>query len=241
MDTSANTIRDIVTSDFRTAAVFQKYGLDFCCGGGVTVGEACDEAGLDRHPIEREILSVLDTPRDGTPDFKSWELDFLADYIVSNHHSYIRRVLPVMRHHADKVARVHGVRHPETVEIASLFNELANELETHMMKEEGILFPYVKTLVAAGRRGEPVVPPMFGTIGNPINVMEIEHDAAGEALHEIRRLSSGYTLPDDACTTYSVLYQELSEFEADLHRHVHLENNILFPRTIELEQELMGS
>lgn len=241
MNTETSTIRDIVTNDFRTAAIFQKHGLDFCCGGGDTVGNACEQAGIDPAVIETELAAVLDSPRDGTPDFTSWEIDFLADYIVSNHHAYVRRVLPVLRHHAGKVARVHGVRHPETIEIADVFNRLADELESHMMKEEKILFPYIKSIVAAHRDGDQVAPPMFGTIGNPINVMEIEHDEAGDALREIRRLSWNYTLPDDACTTFRVLYQELAEFEADLHRHVHLENNILFPRTIALEQATIGS
>lgn len=235
MNTATSTIRDIVTNDFRTAAIFQKHGLDFCCGGGVSVQEACDKAGLDPSVIETELAGILDAPRDGTPDFKSWDVDFLTDYIVSNHHAYVRRVLPTVRFHAEKVARVHGGRHPELVEVASVFERVANELESHMVREEEVLFPYIKSLGAAERDGHDVPAPMFGSVRNPIEMMEIEHDEAGAAMHRIRQMTSGYQIPSDACTTYSVLFQELAEFEADLHRHVHLENNILFPRAIEIE------
>jgi len=239
MTDTIQTVRDVVAQDFRTAAVFQKYGLDFCCGGGATIQDACDQKGIDATDVCKEVEAILTSPRDGTPDFSSWEIDFLADYIVANHHSYVKRVLPTVRHHAEKVARVHGANHPETVRIEALFSQVADELESHMVKEEMILFPYVHMLATAARQGGTPARPMFGTIRNPINVMEIEHDQAGDALHEIRRLSGEYTPPSDACMTYRVLFQELAEFEADLHKHVHLENNILFPKTIALEELLL--
>ena len=240
MNTTMQTVRDVVAADFRTAAVFQKHGLDFCCGGDVSLEEACGRKGLDTDSIRLELDAVLRSPRDGAPDYNAWEPDFLVDYIVANHHAYVRRVLPTVRHHAEKVARVHGARHPETVQIAELFNRVAAELDSHMMREESILFPYMKNIAAAARAGETIAPPMFGSVRNPIAVMEMDHDAAGDALESMRKLSSDYPPPEDACMTYRVLYQELAEFEADLHKHVHLENNILFPKSIALEERVVA-
>lgn len=237
-ETEGTTIRDIVAGDFRTAAVFQKFGLDFCCGGGKSIDDACREHGVDPHLLLSELEDVLVSPSNGTPKFIAWDPDFLIDYIVNNHHRYVRETIPIIARHTQKVAAVHGGRHPETIRIAHQFAQTARDLELHMRKEEEILFPYIKRLVQAEKEGDRVGLPPFGSVRNPIRMMEAEHLTAGDEMAEIRELSNGYTPPEDACMTYRVSYQELEQFEDDLHRHVHLENNILFPKAIELELRL---
>jgi regulator of cell morphogenesis and NO signaling len=230
-----STIREIVADDYRAAAVFQRHGLDFCCGGNRPVADACQEAGIDAAAVMSE-LEQLTAPATDQPRVTSWPLDFLADFIVSNHHAYVRSAIETIGVHARKVASVHGENHPETVEIARRFEEIAAEMTSHMAKEERILFPYIRSLALAERNGEAPPPAPFGTIANPIRMMEAEHQSAGDTMAAIRRLSRGYQPPEDACTTYKVTYKELEAFEADLHRHVHLENNVLFPRALQLEQ-----
>lgn len=229
------TIRQIVADDYRAAAVFQKHGLDFCCGGNRPVADACQEKGIDARAVTSDLAAAL-APASDQPRVNTWELDFLADYIVNNHHAYVRSAIETTGAHARKVATVHGERHPETVEIAARFDEIAAEMTSHMAKEERMLFPYIKALAVAAREGTPAPRAPFGSVANPIRMMEAEHQSAGDTMAAIRRLSGGYAPPEDACTTYQVTYQELEAFEADLHRHVHLENNILFPRALGLEQ-----
>ncbi len=231
-------IGEIVTSNFHAAQVFEKYGLDFCCGGKKTIEEACQNKGISPDELINTLSKIDEKGNRDMADFNSWKPDFLIDYIVNNHHGYVNRSLPVIKEHADKVASKHNENHPEVETIARLFSEIKNELETHMQKEERMLFPYIKHLIEIESfRREASYPP-FGTIQNPIRMMEAEHDAAGNIMAEIKKLSSSYTPPDDACTTYRVLYGELKEFEDDLHVHIHLENNILFPKAIELEKKL---
>ena len=234
-------IRDVVSSDFRAAAIFQKYGLDFCCGGGKSIAEACGAKGIESTDLMRELERLDASPAAGVPRFNEWDLELLIDYILVNHHRYIRENAPVILAHVTKVASVHGERHPEVIRIAKSFESVLGELMQHMMKEEQILFPYVKQMVEARNEGRALPRLPFGTIGNPIRMMEMEHESAGNELAEIRSLSSDYTPPEDACMTYRVAYQELHAFEQDLHQHVHLENNILFPKAIDLEKELKGA
>lgn len=235
MPTLEKTVKDYVVEDFRSAGVFEKYGLDFCCGGGVPLTEACRKKGLDPEVVARELEAATRGPGEGGPNPAGWELDVLADHIEQTHHRYVREALPVVQQHAEKVARVHGANHPEVVTIADRFASVAGELTSHMQKEELILFPYIRAMVTDRVAGRPVRPAPFGSVRHPIEMMEAEHQGAGDAMADIRRLSRDFTPPDDACTTYRVLFQELAQFEADLHRHVHLENNILFPRAIALE------
>jgi regulator of cell morphogenesis and NO signaling len=234
-DTTTTTIREIVANDYRAAAIFQKHGIDFCCGGNRPIAEACEEKGLDAAAVTTELEAAL-APASDAPRVNVWELDFLADYIVTNHHGYVRSAIGTIGAHTKRVAEVHGERHPETVEIAARFADIAAEMTMHMAKEERMLFPYIKALAVARRTNAPAPRAPFGTIANPIRMMEAEHQSAGDTMAEIRRLSRGYAPPDDACTTYQVTYKELEAFEADLHRHVHLENNVLFPRALDLEQ-----
>ncbi len=238
VSTAQTLIRDIVADDFRTAAVFQLHGLDFCCGGGRSIAEASHAKGIDPDLILGELAALPEISNDDAPMFNTWDLDLLVDYIVDNHHRFVRRLTPTLRAYTEKVARVHGPKHPETVRIAELFNGIAADLTMHMQKEENILFPYIKALAEASRTGSPRPVSFFGSIENPIRMMEAEHADAGNEMEQIRMLSNEFTPPAEACTTFRVSYQELYAFERDLHLHVHLENNILFPKAVELERKL---
>jgi regulator of cell morphogenesis and NO signaling len=233
--TPDTTIREVVANDFRTAEIFQRYGLDFCCNGCRTIEQGCREAGADEGALIRELDALINTPAGPTPRFASWAPDTLIRYIVDNHHAYVRQALPVLLAHTAKTAGVHGERHPELVHIARLVERVASEMTDHMEKEEQILFPFIADLAAASTSGEPLPRPPFGTVENPIRMMEHEHRFVGDAMAEIRSLTDGYTPPEDACATYRVCFQELEAFEADLHAHVHLENNVLFPKAVVLE------
>jgi regulator of cell morphogenesis and NO signaling len=233
------TLGQIAAKDLRKAEVFKKYGLDFCCGGKKTVKEACAEKGLDVTKIEQELQLADRMPSAARPiPYDDWNLDFLADYIVNTHHTYVRKTLPDIIAYADKVMKVHGGHHPELVKINQLAGEINAELTSHMIKEERVLFPYIKELVAAKNKTQPLQTSHFGTVQNPINMMEMEHEMVGKNLEEIRQLSKNYQLPEDACASYSLLYKLLNEFEEDLHLHIHLENNILFPKALEIEKQL---
>jgi regulator of cell morphogenesis and NO signaling len=224
------TIRDIVANDYRAAAVFQHYGIDFCCGGNRTIDEASREAGTSADEVLRAVADATATPQAGAPRFNSWDLPLLVNYIVSNHHAFVRESIPTLLAHTKKIADVHGGRHPELTEVARLFLNVADEMTSHMWKEENVLFPYISTLAQGGTPDAP-----FSTVRNPIRMMEAEHESAGGAMARIREITSGYDVPADACTTYRVCLQELEAFERDLHQHVHLENNILFPKAQRLE------
>jgi regulator of cell morphogenesis and NO signaling len=243
MDAIGNqTLADIVTSHPRTAAVFEKHSLDFCCRGKTTLKEACSEKGLRCEDVEAEIRTAIEqrNTEQGTPDVLSLDAKSLVKYIVETHHRYVRDTLRVIHAHTQKIADVHGSRHPELLEIADCFTRVVGEMEPHMMAEEQILFPYIERLSAARQQRQPVPPAPFGTVQNPIHMMEAQHETAGGLLARIRLISNDYQVPEDACTTYRVTYKELREFEEDLHRHVHLENNILFPRAVALEQGTTG-
>ncbi|MFN7117370.1 MAG: iron-sulfur cluster repair di-iron protein [Saprospiraceae bacterium] len=234
---NSQTIGEIVAQDYRTAGVFKRFGIDFCCGGKRPLEETCEEKGIDITLVENELATLQAQPTASQANYQDWSADFLADYIINRHHSYVRKMIPEITAFAEKVGRVHGKRHPETVEIYYNWKALASELESHLLKEENILFPYIKKLVNSK---DNIIPP-FGTVENPIRMMESEHEDAGELMRTIRTLSSDFTPPEDACTTYRVLFSFLAEFEADLHEHIHLENNILFPKAVELEGQMRES
>jgi regulator of cell morphogenesis and NO signaling len=234
------TVGEMVTSDYRAAAVFEKYSIDFCCNGGKPFDVACGERGVDPGTILQELQEL-----DKAGDLKTfrpdeWGLDVLADFIVNNHHRYVRRTLPVILTHVDKVLSVHGKNHAELAGIAQRFHAVGEELTHHMQKEELVLFPYIKAMIAAEDARTLLSTPPFGTIANPIRMMKAEHQSAGDAFSFIRSASSDFATPADACTTYKVTYAELAEFEQDLHQHIHLENNILFPKAIALEERIVS-
>jgi regulator of cell morphogenesis and NO signaling len=230
-------IGELVADDYRKATVFKKYGLDFCCGGGKTIEEACKNKNIDVASLLKD-LELLDAEnKKESTDFNSMSLTDLADYIEQVHHKYVFENLQSIQEFSDKVAKVHGAHNPETIEINKLYTETAQELAAHMRKEELILFPYIKKLERALFNDESIEAP-FGTVRNPIAMMEHEHDSAGNNFKKIAQLSNNYTPPEYACNTYRVLYAKLKEFEEDLHKHVHLENNILFPKAVKLEEKL---
>lgn len=235
---SERTIADLVNEDYRRATVFKKHGIDFCCGGGKTLEAVCEKKGLPLEDMQHALAEVAAAPSNESMRPAGWSPDFLADYIVNEHHAYVRESVPLLQEFTLKVARVHGESNPDLIKIAMLVDELALELMQHMVKEEKLLFPYIRVLVAALENGRAQESPVFETIHNPIRMMEEEHDRAGEMMREIRRLSSDYTPPEHACNTYRVSFAKLEEFENDLHRHVHLENNVLFPKAVALEAEL---
>lgn len=232
------TMGQIVAKDLSKAQVFKKYGLDFCCGGKKTLKEACAEKGIALSMVENELQHTGKFQSSRPLPYDDWSLDFLADYIVNTHHSYVRKNLPDIRTYAEKVMKVHSRVHPELLPIYQLVEEIYAELMAHMIKEENILFPYIKELVAAKNNLTTLHGSAFGTVQNPINMMEMEHELVGNNLAKIRQLSKDYLLPADACASYSLLYHLLGEFEEDLHMHVHLENNILFPKAIAIEKQL---
>ena len=233
-DTST-TVGDIVAGDYRAAGVLDQFGIDFCCGGKRTFGEACAAARLDPAEVGAALAKLPERPAvAGVPDV-TWAVDALAEYIVRRHHGYIREQVPVIDGHLAKLIAVHGEHHPELLQIAAHFKELAGELRSHMLKEEHLLFPYLQQLAASAEYGlEPPIG-MFGSVSNPIRMMEAEHRYAGDELGVIREMTSNYAVPSDGCTTFRVCYEELAAFDADLRQHIHLENNILFPHAVTLE------
>lgn len=233
------TLGQLVAADIRNATIFKKHGLDFCCGGKKTVKQACIEKGIDVLTIEQELQhSDLIMASSRSLPYSDWPLDFLCDYVVNTHHSYVRKALPDIEAYAEKVCRVHGKNHPELIRIFSLVGDIATELNSHMSKEENVLFPYIKKLVSATNNKLSTQAGKFGSVKNPIQMMEMEHEMVGIALEEIRTLTNDYSYPPDACTSYKLLFKLLTEFEEDLHLHIHLENNIIFPRVIEMEKRL---
>ena len=223
-------VGEIVGKDFRAAAVFERFGIDFCCGGRRTLGEACRERKVNPLDVLVEVNAACEQRDTTSPRFDAWGADALVAYIVRRHHAYVRRVLPSIVAHTRKVAASHGVNHPELQEIAAIFEDVADEMASHMMKEEEVLFPYIEKLELAVRRREPAPGAMFGSVDRPIAMMELEHEHAGQAMERIREISKNYALPGGACITYATCFRELEEFERDLHVHVHLENNVLFPK-----------
>jgi regulator of cell morphogenesis and NO signaling len=235
MSTTERTLRDIVTENFNTASVLEKYGLDFCCKGGVTLEEACKAKGLNRGKVAAELSEVI--YEESSQRYFQWELPFLIDYILNNHHSYVKNQIPLINLHLEKVVSAHGDRHPEVKEVEGIFHEQSQALGNHMMKEEKILFPFIKQLAESHKIGNELPIAQFGSVSAPIAVMLAEHDDVGNALAHIRELLLDYTPPNDACTTMRLLYHELDAFEHDLHKHVFLENAILFPKATRMEKE----
>jgi regulator of cell morphogenesis and NO signaling len=231
------TIAEIVSKNIKASHVFKKHGIDFCCGGGVTVEKACHKKGIDPILVLEE-LRHFDLEVEKEYDYNSWSLDTLIDQIVTVHHLYVEENIPLVLQYAEKVAKVHGHHYKETVEIYNLFRMVAADLASHMKKEKLILFPFIKKMMVAHTEGLPLEVPHFSEVANPIAMMEDEHETAGSIFKEIAKLTNNYTPPADACNTFKALYDKLAEFEADLHLHIHLENNILHPKALKMEKML---
>jgi regulator of cell morphogenesis and NO signaling len=228
--TPATTVGDVVAGDYRTAAVFERHGIDFCCGGDVTLAAACADHRLDPSALARELEAAKGTPARQDADYASWTLTRLIDHIKAVHHAYLRANTAQNAAYARKIADVHGEHHPELARIAGAFDGMATELTAHLEEEEAVVFPAIKRAEAAGRTASAPGAQDAETIARGVRALVREHEQVGAALREIRNLAMGFGPPADACATYVLTYQRLRAFEADLHKHVHLENNILFPR-----------
>lgn len=219
---------EIVANDFRAAEIFSRVGIDFCCGGKITLNQACIEKSLNPEGLETELNELRHLPISPSLDFNSWNLTFLADYIVNTHHQYVLKTLPQLTFYTQKIATVHGHNHPELLEVATLFAQVNAELLQHLAKEEQVLFPAIKTVLKDNKEASRLI------IVSEIERMSGEHEFAGAAIDQINSLTNGYSLPEDACNTYLVTLKLLKQFEEDLHIHVHLENNILYPKALQI-------
>ena len=228
------TVGDLVAKDYRAAEVFEKYGIDFCCGGKVSLATACREKGIDREELLRDLAKTAEEPVDRSQNYGAWELPFLADYIVNTHHAYLKENTSNIAAYAHKIAQVHAAHHPEVIEIAEIFDKIAADLAQHLREEEELLFPAIGKMVALQKGGAEPGTLDVQALRARLSALTHEHDEIGAAIHEIRRLAKDYAIPDDVCNTFMVTYSKLKEFEDDLHKHVHLENNILFPKAARL-------
>lgn len=216
--------------------IFEKLGIDYCCGGDKSLADACAKAGV---AVDEVLASLQWTERSNeTSESVGWQMASLAEliaHIVEKHHTFTRQELARLEALVAKVCGVHGQNHPELFRIQKQFQELSRELGPHMLKEERVLFPYIMQMEEAAKNNRTLPVPPFGTVRNPVRVMMAEHDAAGDILREMREASFDYTTPSDGCISYKTLYEALADLEADLHQHIHLENNILFPRAAAME------
>ncbi len=222
------TVGEIVANDFRTSSVFKKAGIDFCCGGKQSFTEACTENEIDALELENEILKITRGTVNEFVNFKNWDTVFLSEYIVNTHHKFVLKNLPELVFYTQKIASVHGDHHPELFEVADLFVKINTELLQHLKNEEEVLFPAIKEVVNTGSLKAKE------TIVSEIARMTGEHDFAGGAMDDVKKITKGYMVPEDGCNTYVVAFKLLEQFEDDLHIHVHLENNILFPKALEM-------
>ena len=229
------TIGEIAVKDLRKVEIFKKYGIDFCCGGKKTIAEVCAEKNIDATKVQTELRQIDTENKASNISYNDWSIDFLADYIVNTHHSYVRKYLPELKTYALKVAQVHGNQHPELLPIQKLVEEISEELTEHLEQEEKVLFTYIKKIVEARKGSLPLVK-LGKDLAGLIEELEKDHDLVGRCFDQIRDLSNEYAIPSDACASYKLLYKMIREFEDDLHLHIHLENNILFPKALEMEK-----
>jgi regulator of cell morphogenesis and NO signaling len=239
MTVTTQTVREIALENPASIRVFEAFGIDYCCGGRKPLAEACAAKNLSLETV----VAALQENQAASLEQQDWtvkSLSALVAHIVDVHHAYVRRELPRLAELAQKVVNRHGDTKPELPEIQARVAQITEELTEHLAKEEVVLFPYVAKLERAATGGTPKPQGCFGTVANPIRMMMQEHDAAGELLAEVRRLSNDFTPPVGACPTFHAFYRGLYEFEQDLHQHIHLENNILFPKAIALEEAARG-
>jgi regulator of cell morphogenesis and NO signaling len=226
MYTNNMTIGEIVAADFRAASVFREEGIDFCCGGKKSIDEVCYEKGLKRDDLNKKLEMIGSSGISASQNFIEWDPEFLCDYIVNTHHKYVKRTLPDLEFYTSKIATVHGGNHPELMVVADLFAQVSNELSIHLKKEEELFFPAIKESLRNGSQNAKLI------VNTEIKGLSAEHEFAGDAIDRISVLTSAYKVPADGCNTYSTAFKMLHEFEDDLHIHVHLENNVLFPKVL---------
>ncbi len=234
--TVTKTVRDYAIETPQTIPVFEKLGIDYCCGGNRPLDEACAAANANLDRVVKALEAAIAEPaRPSDRELQAGSLAELISHIVRTHHAFVRTQIPEINNLIEKVHGKHGANHPELAKIRIVYHGLGEELTAHLMKEENILFPYIERMEEAVIAHDPILPPPFGTVANPVRMMEHEHDNAGIALKILREVSQNFTPPADACTSFRALYTALANFEKDLHQHIHLENNVLFPRAVEME------
>ena len=240
MITTNMTVREIAVEEPESTRIFEKLKIDYCCGGNRPLAEACASAGVDVDNLMEMLAEVTEpnTQNEGASDFQNTPVPDLIEHIVNKHHVFTKSEIARLQALTNKVLNAHGGNHPELVHLSELWAQLSADLLPHMFKEEQILFPYIVGMARAADRNQPGPFAPFVTVNNPVRMMMREHDAAGEILRELRKLTSDYKTPPDACISYQTLYQALEELEKDLHQHIHLENNILFPKALDLEESL---
>jgi regulator of cell morphogenesis and NO signaling len=227
-------IGDVVALDYRTATIFENYKIDFCCGGYKTIGHSCRNNSEAENLVE-ELTAQINLESNSSIDFNSWQTDLLIDYIIKKHHRYVLKSVPIIKGYLTKICSVHGIKHPELFEIRDIFFDSVEELSVHMKKEEDELFPYILSLIDNTSSFKNNF--SNNEIDGNILVKDLikDHENEGEKYRRISELTNNFTTPDDGCTTYNITLLSLKEFQSDLHLHVHLENNILFPRAVMLE------
>lgn len=230
------TIGSIVADNFATSEVFSTYGIDFCCGGDKLLSTIVAEKNIDTDKLIRDLNQAKEQTTQNNFNFKEWSLELQVDYVTKYHHVKIREKGPELLKLCEKVANVHGAAHPELIEVADLYRGSLHDLLSHLMKEENVLFPFIYNMLENGKDAKNNA--CFGSIEMPISVMMHEHDQEGERFREIARLTNGYAIPDDACQSYKAMMKQLQQFEKDLHEHIHIENNIIFPEAIQRAQDL---
>jgi regulator of cell morphogenesis and NO signaling len=236
------TVRDLVGRYPQTRPVFEKHGIDYCCGGGKSLADATRQCGQELSKLIEALQDALDRPthKSETPE-RNWyaaPLGELIGHIVDEHHAYMKAALPRLRSLISTVQKAHAAQHGDMLRrVQAIFNDLDEDIGSHLMKEEQVLFPFITTAEARAQQGLPMLSGPCGSVCHPIQQMEHEHESAGRALASLREVTYDYALPSDACPTFRAMYEELQRMEADLHQHIHLENNILFPRAIALEKE----
>ena len=241
MITTDMTVRDVANDLPQSTRLFEKLKIDYCCGGNQTLAEGCTSAGVDVYAVIQMLAEATQQKSEDAVDFTSASLPQLITHIVDTHHVFTKSEMDRLQLLADKVLAAHGGNHPELVHLDELLTRLCADLKPHMFKEEHVLFPYIFALAKAADQQGAVPFAPFGTVNNPIRMMMREHDTAGEILRELRKLTFDYKVPADACISYQTLYQALENFEKDLHQHIHLENNILFPKALDVENGLSKS
>ena len=240
MINSSMTVREVAVKLPQSTRLFEKLKIDYCCGGNRPLTDACASIGVEVSEVMGmlESVSQSEPQGNGAADFQTLPLSELIAHILDTHHVFTKQEMSRLELLSRKVISVHGENHPELHKVGAMFETLCADLKPHMFKEEQILFPYIVALVQSRSQNQPAPFAPFGTFNNPARMMMVEHDAAGEILRELRTITSDYTTPADGCISYHTLYEALEALEKDLHQHIHLENNILFPRAIELEAQL---
>ena len=240
MINSETTVKEVALHMPESTRLFEQLKIDYCCGGNRPLGEACASAGLDVVTVMEMLGEVAESSSQDASagDFQNASLPELIEHILNTHHVFTKSEMNRLDPLTAKVMEAHGRNHPELVDVGKLFQRLCADLTPHMFKEERVLFPYILAMSQASEKNQPAPFAPFGTVNNPVRMMMKEHDTAGEILRELRAITSDYKVPPDACISYQTLYQALENFERDLHQHIHLENNLLFPKALDLENAL---